>query len=338
MNSKDNIVSDTENQWIAYLNGEPDIADSIDLDEKQKASLTRIWEFAGTKYSYSAADPEKALNKVRMTIAKSNRILNMSFFRRDVFKYAAMLVLAMGIGFAVFQLIRKPKNVEDLPVRLVIAETDAHPVSVMKISLSDGSFVRLNANTKIEYPEHFTGKIRKVKLLGEAFFEVTKDSMHPFRIETPNASVEVLGTSFNVSAYPNADKVEVNVETGRVRLSEHPNGSTELKFVVLPAGERGWLKVSKGEIGHKQALEPNYAAWMTKNVSFQRTPLIDVCSVLENTYHVKFRLENPEIGEILYTANFADLNLDYIVKVIARTHHLQVKKNGDEIILTRRAK
>ena len=331
-------MPDKESQWIGYLNGEPDIPDSIDLDENKKASLTRIWELAGTDYSYSAADPEKGLNKVRMHIGKSNRILKINLFRKDLFKYAAMLVMVLGIGFAAFQLVRKPKSVENIPLQLAIAKSDAHPVSAMKISLPDGSFVRLNANTKIEYPEHFTGKIRKVKLSGEAFFEVTKDSIHPFRIETPNASVEVLGTSFNVSAYPNTDKVVVNVETGKVKLSEHTNGSTELKFIVLPAGERGWIKVSQGEIGHRQELEPNYASWMTKIVNFQRTPLVEVCSVLENTYHVKFRLENPEIGEILYTANFADLNLDYIVKVIARTHHLQVKKNGDEIILARRAK
>jgi len=338
MNSKDNILPDEESRWIAFLNGEPDIPDTIDLDEKEKASLTRIWEMAGTDYSYSAANPEKGFDKVWMEIANSDRILKISFFRRDLFKYAAMLVMVLGIGFAVFQLIRKPKGFEDSPVRITIAGTVAHPLNVMRILLPDGSSVRLNANTKIEYPEHFAGKIRKVKLSGEAFFEVTKDSIHPFRIETSNASVEVLGTSFNVSAYPNTGEVEVNVETGRVKLSEFTPGITNLKFIVLPAGERGWLRVSKGEIGHTQGLEPNFASWMTKVVNFQRTPLTEVCSVLENTYHVKFRLENPEIGEILYTANFADLNLDYIVKVIAHTHHLQIKKSGDEIILAKRAK
>ena len=338
MNSKDKILPDNESQWVAYLNGEPDIPDSIGLDEKEKANLTKIWEMAGTDYSYSAADPEKGWTNFQMKIEKSNRILKIRVFRREFFKYAAMLVVVIGIGFATFQLVRKPKVVEDIPVQIAIAQTDSHPVNVMRISLPDGSSVTLNANTKIEYPEHYEGKIRKVKLSGEAFFKVTKDSIHPFRIETPNASVEVLGTSFNVSAYPNTDKVEVNVETGKVKLSPYNQGRTDMRFVVLPAGERGWLRVSKGEIGHKEELKPNYASWITKIVNFQRTPLNEVCAVLENTYHIKFKLGNPEIGEIPYTANFANLNLDYIVKVIARTHHLQVKKNGDEIILTKRAK
>jgi hypothetical protein len=61
-----------------------------------------------------------------------------------------------------------------------------------------------------------------------------------------------------------------------------------------------------------------------------------VFTVLENTYHLKFRIENNELGKIPYTANFANLDPDYIIDIIARTHHLQVKRNGDEIILAKR--
>lgn len=338
MNTKENILPDEESRWISFLNGESGIPDSVDLDDKEKTEFTKVWELTGTSFSYSNADPEKGWTQLRIKVNKSNRILKTSFSRKEFFKYAAMLIMVLGIGFAAFQLIRKPKIAEDLPARMSIAVTDAHPVNVRLISLPDGSSVTLNANTKIEYPEHFKGKIRKVKLIGEAFFEVTKDPVHPFRIETPDALVEVLGTSFNVSAYPNSDKVEVNVEAGKVKLSQYSEGKTDLKSVVLPAGNRGWLKVSNGEISQMEELKPNYAAWITKAVNFQRTPLSEVCAVLENTYHIKFKLENQEIGKIPYTANFSDLNIDYIVKVIARTHHLQVKKNGDEIILAKMAK
>jgi len=335
MNSNDKLLPDEESRWIAYLNGEPDILDSVDFDDNGKAEFTKVWELTGTNFSYSNADPDKGWTQLQIKVSESKRILKGRFFKNELIKYAAMLVLVCSIGFAAFQLIRKPKIAEDSPARIAIAETDAHPVNVMRISLPDGSSVTLNANTKIEYPDHFTEKIRKVKLSGEAFFEVTKDSIHLFRIETPNATIEVLGTSFNVSAYPNTDKIEVNVKAGKVKLSTYSHGKTDLKFVVLPAGNRGWLKISKHEIGQTEALEPNYASWITKVVNFQRTPLSEVCAVLENTYHIKFKLENQEIGKIPYTANFSDLNLDYIVKVIAHTHHLQVKKNGDEIILAK---
>ena len=337
MNNKNNMVTDAENQWIAYLNGEPDVQDYLDLDEKEKADLTAVWEMTGTNFSYAAADPEKGWSNLQIKIESSNTNRSIKLFKSRIFKYAAMIIMFLGIGFATYQLIRRPKIVEDLPIRMAMAETNAHPVSFTLINLPDGSTAKLNANTKIEYPERFASGVRKVRLSGEAFFEVTKDSTRPFRIETTNASVEVLGTSFNVSAYPNADRVEVNVETGKVKLIPNTVGGPYIKFAVLPAGERGWLKVSSGEIGKAETLAPNYAAWLTKMISFQRTPLSEVFAVLENTYHVKFKLENSEIGKISYTANFGDMNLDYIVKVIAHTHHLRVKNNGDEIILTKRA-
>ena len=336
MNDRYNISTNAENRWAAYLNGEPDDPDYAQPDEQEKTDLTSVWEMTGTNYSYLAADPEKGWSKLQKKIGDSNRNLKIKLFSRMVLRFAAMVVIFWGIGFATYQLIRRPKMVEKLPVKMVIAETNAHPVSVTLITLPDGSTARLNANTKIEYPEHFAAGHRNVKLSGEAFFVVNKDSTRPFRIETPTASVEVLGTSFNLSAYPNTDRVEVNVESGKVKLIPTTKSIPAGKFAVLPAGERGWIDVSNGEIGKAEMLAPNYAAWINKMISFQRTPLSEVFSVLENTYHVKFRLENPEIGKISYTANFADMNLDYIVKVIARTHHLRVKNVGDVIILAKR--
>jgi ferric-dicitrate binding protein FerR (iron transport regulator) len=218
---------------------------------------------------------------------------------------------------------------------VVVAETETHPVQLTEITLPDGSTVKVNANSRIEYPEHFVGNIRKIKLSGEAFFDVTRDTLRPFIIETVHASVEVLGTSFNVTAYPLAGMVEVNVRTGRVKLTQNTEGALERKSTVLPAGERGWLKVADGEIGVANALAPNYSSWINKKLCFQHTPLSEAFSVLENTYHVKLSMEDPGIGTIPYTANFADQNLESIVEVIARTHHLEVKRVKDEIIFAR---
>jgi ferric-dicitrate binding protein FerR (iron transport regulator) len=336
MKFNDNIPGDAENQWTAYLNGEPDLLDICEMDENEKQKLTEVWEAVGLNYSYTAADPEKGWNNLQAKIRKSDKPKKIKLFKSELFKYAATIVMIIGIGFATYQIVKPPKMVPEIPVRMVLAETNAHPVDVTRITLPDGSKVKLNAGTKIEYPEHFGAAMRIVKLSGEAFFEVTKDSVHPFRIETLNASVEVLGTSFNVAAYPNSDRVVVNVETGRVKLTPVAEVKSGNKFAILPAGQRGWLKINEGVIGQEKGLDPNYAAWVTKVITFQRTPLSDVINVLENTYHLKLRIENPELGRIPYTANFANLNPDYIIDVIARTHHLQVKKHGDEILLSGR--
>jgi len=335
MNTNHIIPPEKETRWTAFLNGEPDIPDFSNEEAEEMDDLTTVWEAAGTSFSNPAANPDQAWLKLQKEMNKPDKELKFNILSFPLFKYAAMIVMAIGIGFATYKIVRSPENKADIPVLMAVATTEAHPVNFTVITLPDGSTVKMNASTRIEYPEHFAADARRVKLSGEAFFEVTRDTAHPFIIETDNASVEVLGTSFNVSAYPEAELVEVNVETGKVKLTQHPIGSSIRKSVLLPAGERGWLTIHDGKLGHEMKLASNYSAWITKEMIFQRTPLADAFTVLENTYHVKIKIENPEIGKIPYTANFANLKLDYIVEVMARTHKLKVVRNGEEIVFAK---
>jgi len=335
MNTNHIIPPEKEIRWTAFLNGEPDIPDFSNEEAEEMDDLTTVWEAAGTSYSNSAANPDLAWLILQKEMNKPDKKLKFNILSSPVLRYAAMIVIAIGIGFATYKIVRSPENKTDIPVLMAVATTEAHPLNFTVITLPDGSTVKMNANTRIEYPEHFAADARKVKLSGEAFFEVTRDTAHPFIIETDNASVEVLGTSFNVSAYPEAGLVEVNVETGKVKLTQHPIGSSIRKSVLLPAGERGWLTIHDSKLGHEMKLASNYSAWITKEMIFQRTPLAEAFTVLENTYHVKIKMENPEIGKIPYTANFANLKLDYIVEVMARTHKLKVVRNGEEIVFAK---
>jgi len=338
MRINNTIPPENENRWTAFLNGEPDIADISNLEEHEMDDFRSVWEAAGTNFSYLSANPDQAWLNIQKERTRSDKEQKFKILKARIFKYAAMVVLVMGFGYATYRIVQTPEKQLELPVKMAFAETGAHPANFTVITLPDGSTVKMNASTRIEYPESFSAKVRKVKLTGEAFFEVTRDTLHPFIIETLNASVEVLGTSFNVSAYPNASLVEVNVKTGKVKLTQHIEGKSDHKTSILKAGKRGWLKVTDGEMGQAEVLSPNYSAWITKEIIFQRTPLAEAFSVLENTYHVKINMENSEIGKIPYTANFADLKLDYIIDVIARTHNLKIKREGDEIIFARNKK
>jgi len=335
MQLNNNIPTLKEISWTAFLNGEPDISDVSNLEAEEMEDFTSVWEAAGTNFGYSAANADQTWLNLQKEKTKSDKNQKIRILRYRVFKYAAMIVMVIGVGFATYKVVQTPEKQAELPVIMAVVETEAHPVNFTIITLPDGSTVRMNARTRIEYPQSFSANTRKVKLSGEAFFQVTRDTAHPFVIETANASVEVLGTSFNVSAYPCAGLVEVNVETGKVKLTQNTEGKSVSKSELLPAGQRGWLKVAEGEMGHEEILAPNFSAWITKEISFQRTPLAEAFSVLENTYHVKIIMENSEIGKIPYTANFADLKLEYIIDVIARTHKLKVKTNGNEIVFAR---
>src|SRR2546423_14261851 len=99
-----------------------------------------------------------------------------------------------------------------------------------KLVLPDGSTVWLNAGSKLTYNKDFGNNIREVSLVGEAFFDVMHIPDVPFVIETPTAVVKVLGTSFNVKAYPNETTTETSVIRGRVEIS--PRQRPGEKFVL----------------------------------------------------------------------------------------------------------
>ena len=250
-------------------------------------------------------------------------------FRR-VMQYAAGIVVLIALGVTGYWLTRPEKQVVE--PQWIVQQTVMQPTSVEQITLPDGTVVSLNANSRIEYPKEFTGQTRTVKLVGEAFFDVSHNPYHPFIIEAEGAQIEVLGTSFNVSAYPGKGKVEVNVRTGTVRLVSTHIAEGKQAEEILPAGQRGWVNLANGSTSRETTVTPNYLSWVNKEIKFKNTPLSDVFGVLENTYHVKVEGATPSIDTLRYTADFEKQNLDFIVDVIGRTLNLKVSKTDSGIV------
>ncbi|QNK64630.1 FecR domain-containing protein [Pedobacter sp. PAMC26386] len=152
-----------------------------------------------------------------------------------------------------------------------------------QVTLEDGSIVTLNANSSLKYFKHLAANTRKVKLEGEAFFEVTKNPSRPFIIDAGKGEVKVLGTSFNVNT--NLAKVEVIVKTGKVQLSSKTK--RDLHLILLP-GNRGIL--DHDQLQKDSVLSENQYAWKTGYLIFKNEKLTSVMSALENIYHRKIVL------------------------------------------------
>ncbi len=124
-----------------------------------------------------------------------------------------------------------------------------------QVTLPDGTQVWLNAASTLRYPSRFEGKERTVELVGEAFFAVAKDSKRPFRVASNGQQIEVLGTEFNVSAYPDENTVRTTLLAGAVRLHVGTNGMS----IALAPGEQA---VSKAGSVTKQAVDAeSFIAW-----------------------------------------------------------------------------
>ncbi len=320
-----------EEKFVSFLvDNSASQFESSDAEKKSLKELEQTWILTGTAHSFRNSDTDMAWAKLNEEIRVEPKVIPIKRF--SFFRYAAVFVALVTLASITFMLTQKSAVTSDRFVaaspEMKIIQTGLNPAEATTVILPDGSIVKMNAGSKLEYPSQFSNEKRIVKLSGEAYFEVIHNASNPFVVELKNAEVEDLGTSFNISAYPGKEKVEVNVTSGSVRLRELNIN----KEAVLVAGWNAKCIKGNGSIEVSKELSQNYLAWLTKEVTFHHTPLSTVFESLENIYHIRIEYSNPEIAGIPYTANFEKFALEDIVNVIAKTHHLKVTKEADRIV------
>jgi ferric-dicitrate binding protein FerR (iron transport regulator) len=127
-----------------------------------------------------------------------------------------------------------------------------------------------------------------VKLTGEAFFEVAKDAKHPFKVKVEGQTVEVLGTSFNVRAYPNSSVIQTTLKTGRINLQ------TQNERLTLSPGEQTDLDKRTGELLLKKVNPSNFDSWKEGRYEFVNEDLIEVFKVVERLYDVELNYNEED--------------------------------------------
>jgi len=218
-----------------------------------------------------------------------------------------------------------------------IMEISASDQILKSFTLPDGTMVSLNSNTKIKYPKQFAANTREISIEGEAFFKVKPNKAKPFIIHSGNTQIKVLGTSFNVNAYPEAKTLEVIVETGRVQILNKADLSNSNNELILTPGEKGTLDYSGNSLIKSTNQNPNFLAWETHNLVFKATLLSEVTENLEKVYKVTIRLADPKLNGLLLTAQFNDYPLDFILKVIETTFEIEVIYDNGQYILKARS-
>ena len=197
-----------------------------------------------------------------------------------------------------------------------------------EIPLPDGSKVWLNENSKLSYPENFAE--RNVALEGEAFFDVEPMEESPFTISSGEATTSVLGTSFNVRAYPKEEKIEVTVETGTVALAVTNQAATTVK---LPAGTSGIVHKKEATVERVEEKLQNAVAWKTLKLDFDEDLMKDVITTLERYFGTEIKVSNEMILECRFTSPFDQPNLDEILEVVSASVGVEIKKDGSYYIL-----
>ncbi len=304
--TNEDFISDEKTQIL-------EIARKVDLSlELKKYQTNQAWEKVHSRINEQSA-PEKS---------KLKYLISHPLFRiAAAVLFAAMLIVS---GYEVLYNSAGSKK---------MMEVSATNQILNMFALPDGTLVSLNTDTKIKYPQTFTGNIREITIEGEAFFEVVPNKDKPFIIHARNAQIKVLGTSFNVNAYPSAKSIEVVVETGKVHFLNKTTKANETDELILTPGEKGTLIFSSNSLLKSTNLNPNFLAWKTHNLIFKAAPLAEVIENLGKVYNVNIQLADPKLNELLLSAQFNDHTLDFILKVIETTFQIEAKHENGQYIL-----
>lgn len=346
MEKKKNIKFDHPELLAKYLSNEVDSSEKIEVEawlnqseenreelEQSRKMLDNIDAF----YEAKNFDSINAWNTVRAKINEPKmKVIQHNKIRKEVvtrfYKYAAVIVIALLLGSAGFYIGFKNKLTE------VYSEIISTPNQVInEYTLPDGTVVALNSNSKLIFPKHFKGNTREVTIDGEAFFDVKPNPEKPFIINAGNAQIKVVGTSFNVSAYAEAETVEVVVKTGKVQvISKNSEVPANIKEVYLIPGEKGTLFNKSSLLEKSENSNPNYLAWKTHDFIFQDVPLNEVFKCLEKTYHVNIMVAEPKLNELKLNAQFDKKSIDFILNVVGLTFNLDLSTENEQYTFSSR--
>ncbi len=191
--------------------------------------------------------------------------------------------------------------------------------------MPDGTKITLNAGSVLEYSKDYNRIERKVKLKGEAFFEVAEDAKRPFIIETSELATTALGTSFNVQAYP-GEAHSVVLVTGKVKVEDLNN--LHEPILLAPHEKLSYVE-GLWEKSHSQDFEE--IIWKDGILQFSDTPLSEVFVRVERWFDVQIEIEG-QLNEELFNATFHNPSLDRVLKTLSYTNQLELVRKDKKMI------
>ncbi|MCM4165564.1 MULTISPECIES: FecR family protein [unclassified Arenibacter] len=202
------------------------------------------------------------------------------------------------------------------------------------VELSDGTHVYLNSGTSLRYPISFIqGAARKVFLTGEAYFDVREDKEHPFVVNTHEIDIQVLGTKFNVSHYPEEANINTVLVEGAVELRRTSKETSDQEPVVLEPGYKAeWYK-NNDEIAISNVDTGLYTAWLSGKLVFRNTPFKQIREALQRYYNVTIINKNDQLEEQMFDATFDIETIDQVLESFNKSWAIDYTIVNNEVVI-----
>lgn len=317
-------------QWLLLNPGkQPDV---------EKAE--RLLELVFSNYDQIRKDDIKTeMQRIASKLTEDQKGNTVLSFLKTAARVAAAIVILIAGGWYFYQSTRtgtiQESPLNPSPAQLSLREESNTSDRKKLVSLPDGSTVLMLRNSRIFYPDSFSGDTREVRFSGEAFFEIIKNPDKPFFVYTDKITTKVLGTSFTIRSYEGADP-SVTVKTGSVSVFHSGKNSagtgSEAKAFVLSPNERITFS-DKGEpfVRHLQK-EPIDAPLNAhnSNLEFTGTPIRDVFAALEKIYDTPIGFDTAAMKNCYLTASLQDEPFFKKLDLICRTldARYEVKPDG----------
>lgn len=301
---------------------------------REYEALKSVWEKTGSYQSPQVPNPDLMWNIILMKINKPYNYIRDGFDVSFIIKIAAVILVAIT-GLIFYNHIKetslsgnKNQKISDLiSDKIANYKLIAHNGEKITCVLPDSSVVHLNSESRLEYPEYFSGNIRIVNLSGEAYFSVKHDKKRPFIVKTGNSQVTVTGTEFNIRNRDNNTKIVVAKGSVNV-LSLNSRKQENLK-----KGDMVQLDNSGNMTPPVQVNLKYYLAWRENKLAFRQTPLKEVMAEIERTYNVKSEFLNDSSKNRTITGIFETDSLEKVLSVLSLTLDLNISQKGTKIII-----
>lgn len=276
---------------------------------------------------------------------------------RLIIRYAAAAVILIATTLGSFLYLKNPAGVQSPKVEQIVyyipehkamkttekvIETNTKKVKInipkgerRQITLPDGSRVWLNSRSSLSYASSFNQQSRDVILEGEAYFEVAHNPTKPFHVKAKGIIIEVLGTVFNVSAYPEDEEVETALISGKISMID----TLSEKLIILQPKEAVLVDLKLRSTTKSEFRTDIYSAWKDGELVFSGESPQKVFERLERTFNKTFRF-NPTIFEDKkLTAHFQKgESLERILEVTSKALNINIRETPTGIVITERPK
>ena len=247
------------------------------------------------------------------------------------FRWWSVAASVLIAGFLLYNLAdfqSDDQSLADLPQEWIVKST---PKGVKKVfHLPDGSTVTLNSASEIRYLSTFSSN-RTIELTGQAFFDVEKNELLPFTVISGELNTTVLGTSFDISAYPDEDRMHVAVVTGKVKVDTEDGISATLMPTEATFYDTEENSLEKGSYDYNHLL-----GWRHRILKFQNESYLQVFNRLSKWYNVRFDFAPGLELKGQYSAEFQDESLENVLRGMQYSLGITFEIEGGVVKITRK--